>query len=548
MKLERLRGIELKNLFLAANQLLTAKKDEVDALNVFPVPDGDTGTNMALTLQAAVARIQQTSEDSVAKVAEAAAQGSLMGARGNSGVILSQLLRGFSLVLADKQEIGPRELAQALQSGVDTAYLGVKKPVEGTILTVARLAAKEAVQTAKAASTTVEVMEAAYSAAQQALADTPNLLPILKQVGVVDAGGMGWLLILQAFLQVISGEDMLQAVPSAEKLTPSTEAVKLGSDTLIANYIPADLSQIEYQYCTELIIKGQHLNSTNLNSELEPWGDSLLVVGDSSLLKVHIHTNHPGRVLEACVVLGSLHEIHINNMLEQSQNRPGKLKPLGLVAVASGEGLKKVLLSLGVDEVVQGGQTSNPSTEDLIKSINSVAAEAVILLPNNGNIILAAQQAREIINKQENSKQVEIVPSKNIAQGIAAIIAFDPALKADPNLERMNSALTQVVSVEITYAVRDSRWEEINILEGDILGLVDDKIKVVGQSVPAVVEQVLNEVLTPKREIVTLFYGENVSAQEAEALLEVLENKYPQVEFEAQEGGQPLYFYLISVD
>jgi DAK2 domain fusion protein YloV len=548
VKLERLRGIELKNLFLAANQLLTAKKDEVDALNVFPVPDGDTGTNMALTLQAAVARIQQASEDSVAEVAEAAAQGSLMGARGNSGVILSQLLRGFSLFLADKPEIGPLELAQALQSGVDTAYLGVKKPVEGTILTVARLAAKEAVQAAKAASTTVEVMEAAYSSAQQALADTPKLLPILKQVGVVDAGGLGWLLILQAFLQVIRGEDMVQAVPSAGKLTPSTEAVNLVSDKPIANYFPADLAQIEYQYCTELIIKGQHLNPAHLNSELEPFGDSLLVVGDSSLLKVHIHSNHPGRVLEACVVLGSLHEIHINNMLEQSQNRPGKLKPLGLVAVASGEGLKKVLLSLGVDEVVQGGQTSNPSTEDLIKSINSVAAEAVILLPNNGNIILAAQQAREIINKQENSKQVEIVPSKNIAQGIAAIIAFDPALKADPNLERMNSALTQVVSVEITYAVRDSRWEEINILEGDILGLVDDKIKVVGKSVPAVVEQVLNEVLTPKREIVTLFYGESVSAQEAEALLEVLENKYPQVGFEAQEGGQPLYFYLISVE
>lgn len=542
MKVERLQGTELKNLFQAANRLLTAKQDEVDALNVFPVPDGDTGTNMALTFQAAVSGMEQAAADSASKVAEAAAQGSLMGARGNSGVILSQLLRGFALGLAGKTDLGPKDLAQALQSGVDTAYLGVKKPVEGTILTVARLAAKGAVQAAKTGSGVVGVLEAAYAAAQQALVDTPKLLPVLKQVGVVDAGGMGWLLVLQGFLQAAKGETLAEELPGG-KASLTVETVDRPSPDLpIAGDLPVSVEQIEFQYCTELILKGAALNQDGLSSELEPWGDSLLVVGDPSMLKVHIHSNHPGRVLEICLNQGSLHEVHINNMVEQFQSKQPHSKPLGLVAVASGAGLKNILFSLGVDQVIEGGQTSNPSAEDLIKAIEAVNAGRVILLPNNSNIILAAQQARELVNKP-----VEIVPAKSIPQGIAALVAFDPYSTPETNLERMVSAAAQVVSVEITYAVRDSQWEGREIKAGDILGLVEDRITVVGQQINPVVEQVLDRVLTPAQELVTLFYGGGIGARQAHDLQVELSEKYPDVDFELQEGGQPLYYYIISV-
>lgn len=542
MKVERLQGTELKNLFQAANRLLTAKQDEVDALNVFPVPDGDTGTNMALTFQAAVSGMEQAAADSASKVAEAAAQGSLMGARGNSGVILSQLLRGFALGLAGKTDLGPKDLAQALQSGVDTAYLGVKKPVEGTILTVARLAAKGAVQAAKTGSGVVGVLEAAYAAAQQALVDTPKLLPVLKQVGVVDAGGMGWLLVLQGFLQAAKGETLAEELPGG-KASLTVETVDRPSPDLpIAGDLPVSVEQIEFQYCTELILKGAALNQDGLSSELEPWGDSLLVVGDPSMLKVHIHSNHPGRVLEICLNQGSLHEVHINNMVEQFQSKQPHSKPLGLVAVASGAGLKNILFSLGVDQVIEGGQTSNPSAEDLIKAIEAVNAGRVILLPNNSNIILAAQQARELVNKP-----VEIIPAKSIPQGIAALVAFDPYSTPETNLERMVSAAAQVVSVEITYAVRDSQWEGREIKAGDILGLVEDRITVVGQQINPVVEQVLDRVLTPAQELVTLFYGGGIGARQAHDLQVELSEKYPDVDFELQEGGQPLYYYIISV-
>lgn len=542
MKVERLQGTELKNLFQAANRLLTAKQDEVDALNVFPVPDGDTGTNMALTFQAAVSGMEQAAADSASKVAEAAAQGSLMGARGNSGVILSQLLRGFALGLAGKTDLGPKDLAQALQSGVDTAYLGVKKPVEGTILTVARLAAKGAVQAAKTGSGVVGVLEAAYAAAQQALVDTPKLLPVLKQVGVVDAGGMGWLLVLQGFLQAAKGETLAEELPGGKASLTMETVDRPSPDLPIAGDLPVSVEQIEFQYCTELILKGAALNQDGLSSELEPWGDSLLVVGDPSMLKVHIHSNHPGRVLEICLNQGSLHEVHINNMVEQFQSKQPHSKPLGLVAVASGAGLKNILFSLGVDQVIEGGQTSNPSAEDLIKAIEAVNAGRVILLPNNSNIILAAQQARELVNKP-----VEIIPAKSIPQGIAALVAFDPYSTPETNLERMVSAAAQVVSVEITYAVRDSQWEGREIKAGDILGLVEDRITVVGQQINPVVEQVLDRVLTPAQELVTLFYGGGIGARQAHDLQVELSEKYPDVDFELQEGGQPLYYYIISV-
>ncbi len=418
----------------------------------------------------------------------------------------------------------------------------MKKPVEGTILTVARLAAKGAVQSAKTGSGVVGVLEAAYASAQQALVDTPKLLPVLKQVGVVDAGGMGWLLVLQGFLQAAKGETLAEELPGG-KASLTVETVDRPSPDLpIAGDLPVSVEQIEFQYCTELILKGAALNQDGLSSELEPWGDSLLVVGDPSMLKVHIHSNHPGRVLEICLNQGSLHEVHINNMVEQFQSKQPHSKPLGLVAVASGAGLKNILFSLGVDQVIEGGQTSNPSAEDLIKAIEAVNAGRVILLPNNSNIILAAQQARELVNKP-----VEIVPAKSIPQGIAALVAFDPYSTPETNLERMVSAAAQVVSVEITYAVRDSQWEGREIKAGDILGLVEDRITVVGQEINPVVEQVLDRVLTPAQELVTLFYGGGIGAREAHDLQVELSEKYPDVDFELQEGGQPLYYYIISV-
>lgn len=552
MKLDLLQGAELKKFFQAGNQLLTAKKDEVDALNVFPVPDGDTGTNMALTFQAAVDQMHQVADDSIALITKAAAQGSLMGARGNSGVILSQLLRGFALSLADKTVMGPKDLALALQSGADTAYMCVKKPVEGTILTVAKQGAKAAVLAAKPGAGIIDVLEAACNAAQQALEDTPNLLPILKQVGVVDAGGMGWLLILQGFLHTACGDINLEELPSVGESqnvsgVPGVGGLT-GAEAFRADEIPEDLAQIEFRYCSELILKGEALNQDGLHSELEPLGDSLLVVGDRNMLKIHIHSNHPGKVLEICLNQGTLHEIHINNMVEQFQkkqqdNPSAKLKPLGLVAVAAGAGLKNILFSLGVDQVIEGGQTSNPSTQDLVKAINGVKAERIILLPNNSNIVLAAQQARELVNKP-----VEIIPTQNIPQGVAALVAFNQEAAPETNLAKMTAAATGIVCVEITYAVRDSNWEDRVIKKGDILGLVDDRITVVGQDVNTVVCQVLAGLLTTNLELATLFYGEGIGPQEAAELQAKLCELHPHVEFEIQEGGQPLYYYIISVE
>lgn len=555
MTANQLLGSELKQLFRAANQVLTEKKAEIDALNVFPVPDGDTGTNMSLTFQAALEQIEQVNSGSAALVAQAAAQGSLMGARGNSGVILSQLLRGFSLSVTGKEALNARDLAEALQSGVDTAYLGVKKPVEGTILTVARIAANSAVEAAAGRLTDsprrtkspdiIAVLEAACTAGQAALENTPNQLAILKQVGVVDAGGMGWLLILQGFLRAALGRDDELETKSAQRT--ETDVRSVPETEAQPRNLPELSEDIQYQYCTEFILKGTNLDEAKLRNNLEPLGDSLLVVGGPGALKVHLHSNHPGEILELCLNHGTLHDIHISNMVEQAAAAAGdralQAKPIGVAAVANGDGLKQILISLGVDVVIEGGQTSNPSTSDIVEAARRINAEQIILLPNNGNIVLAAQQAGSVLEGK-----LKVIPTRSIPQGIAALVAYAPDGPLERNLETMTAAADQVITVEVTYAVRESRWDNREIKQGDILGLVDDQVTVIGQNVKQVVLEVLEKALTPESELVTLYYGLDTAVEAAESLAAELAAEHPSVDFEVHFGGQPLYYYLISVE
>jgi len=549
--MEHIDGALFRKMILSGANNLAAQKEQVDALNVFPVPDGDTGTNMSLTMEAAAREVLNLKADSLEKVAGAAAMGSLMGARGNSGVILSQIFRGLAQGLKGGSADG-KQLARALQMAVDTAYKGVMKPVEGTILTVAREAAKAAGQAARQGGTALAVWAEACHRGGETLAKTPDMLPVLKQVGVVDAGGKGLLVIMDGALAALRGEEISDLPePGPDNLTlrvaqPNTQPT--GQE---------DLGSIEFQYCTEFIVKGANLPLEDMRSHLARYGDSLLVVGEGDIAKVHVHSNHPGQVLEYCLKFGSLHHVKINNMVEQSEERKqslqeshgerevpsGETKPFGIVAVGVGEGLKKILASLGVDEIVEGGQTLNPSTEDLVKAINRVPAPKVLVLPNNKNIILAAQQAKELVGKE-----FFLVPSRSIPQGIAALVTVDPEKPAEDNHRRMMQVVEQVHTGEVTYAVRDSSYDGRDIRQGDILGLADDEIVVVGGDIPRVTADLLAAMVKEEHEIVTIYYGQETDGGSAEQLVTELKEKFPRLEFELHEGGQPLYYYAFSIE
>lgn len=530
-------GRHLRAMLQGAAAHLEKNKEQVNALNVFPVPDGDTGTNMHLTLTAAVKEAMQ-GPDGLSAVAAAASKGSLMGARGNSGVILSQLFRGLAQAWVDKTTAGPKDVAQGLVEATRTAYRAVLKPVEGTILTVARLAAREALGAARAGGDVEAVLKAAVAGAKEALAKTPLLLPVLREAGVVDAGGQGLVYILEGALGALAGAETTQ--PEEDLPAPAR-----------APREEAQPEELRYGYCTEVLLRGQKLDVGAIRAKLLGYGDSLLVVGGADAVKVHVHTNHPGQVLEELLAYGTLHDVKIDNMREQHREfravavpAPARTeKALAVVAVAIGDGLKAAMEGLGADVVVSGGQTMNPSTEELLAAIETAPAKKVLVLPNNKNVILAAKQTEGL-----TQKEVAVVPTRSIPQGIAALLAFNPELGLAENAANMAAAAQKVKTGEVTYAVRSTRTNGHEIAAGDILGLVDDELVTVGQDVNQVTEEILSVMVGPDSELITVFTGQDLKPEAAEELFARVRERFKDCEVEFHAGGQPLYYYILAVE
>ncbi|MEN6389231.1 MAG: DAK2 domain-containing protein [Syntrophomonas sp.] len=544
MSLSSITGKDLVRGVKAGCIKLEHNRDRVDLLNVFPVPDGDTGTNMYLTLLSAVKEGEKSSEQSLGKLAKALSTGSLMGARGNSGVILSQVFRGFAKMLEGKEEARAMDLAQALKMGSDTAYEAVMKPVEGTILTVIREVAKACEAKARQSDDILAVLLEGIRVGERTLEKTPTMLPILKEAGVVDAGGQGLIYFLQGMVEGVAQEKEL-SLDLYRAPQPSRSMGKA-----------FDNVQLEYQYCTELLLSGKDLDSADMKDHLAPLGDSMLVVGEDELIKVHIHSNHPGKVLDTCLQWGSLSDIKINNMLEEThehllllnseepENKPEAApKKIGVVAVAAGEGMNRILDSLGVDQVVWGGQTMNPSTEDLLQACKRIKAENIIILPNNGNVILAAQQVQQF-----SETPVYVLPTRSVVQGISAMVAYEPDGAIDAVKEAMAEIADSVKYAEITRAVRDSHVNGIGIKEGDIIGLVGDKIVAAGTVMDDIIKMVLEKMLEDHNELISVFYGEDTTPEEADDAVGFIKELYPDCEIESHFGGQPHYNYLIAVE
>jgi len=514
---------------------LTVNRDEVDALNVFPVPDGDTGTNMLLTLQSAVEDLGDLDDPDLSQMARRASHGALMGARGNSGVILSQILRGFCVGIGSRASVDAPGLARAFREGAEVAYRAVIKPTEGTMLTVAREAAAGAEAKAAQTSDLTDVVRAACTAAAAAVERTPEQLPILKQAGVIDAGGFGLQLILEGFLKRMSGE----AVATFERPAMQHARPKL-----------VDAPTAGWGYCTEFIINGDHLALDAVRSEIQRHGESALVVGDESAIKVHVHTHEPAVVIGYASGVGRLSRLKVDDMSSQhhrlqgeSIRRPASTKHLALVAVASGDGFRRILESLGVDSVVGGGQTMNPSTEDILAAVESVPSNDVLLLPNNGNVIMTAQQVAEL-----SRKRVRVVPSRSLPQGIAALFAFDFSTNLEGNANAMSHALSQVQTIEVTRAARASELDGLKIAENDVIGLLNDRIVEAGQSPEAVVNAVLARIDVAKVGTVTIYAGADASEDEREGLCTSVAKQFPKASVELQSGEQALYPYIVAVE
>ncbi len=517
-------GRLFKEALLGSLAWLTVNRDEVDSLNVFPVPDGDTGTNMLLTLQSAVEDIRDVDDADLSRTARRASHGALMGARGNSGVILSQILRGFCVGIGTKPAVDARGLANAFRAGADVAYRAVIKPTEGTMLTVAREAAAGAEAEAAKSTNLTDVVRAACTAAAAAVERTPDQLPILKQAGVIDAGGFGLQLILEGFLKRMSG----QALQSFER--PSTQRARPKA---------VEAPAAGWGYCTEFIINGDGLAVDDVRTEIQRHGESALVVGDESAIKVHVHTQEPAVVISYASGVGRLSRLKVDDMSSQhhrlqgeSIRRPASTKHLALVAVASGDGFRRILESLGVDSVVGGGQTVNPSTEDILAAVESVPSNDVLLLPNNGNVVMTAQQVAEL-----SRKRVRVVPSRSLPQGIAALFAFDFSADLEANASAMSHALSQVQTIEVTRAVRASEVDGLKIAENDVIGLLNDRIVVAGETPDKVVKDVLTRIDAARVGTVTIYAGVDAPEAEREALVTSVAKQFPRASVELQSGA-----------
>ncbi len=536
MGTNEISGSMLKEMIISGAHSLEKNKEIVDQLNVFPVPDGDTGTNMSLTMQSAMKEVKAVKNEDIEEIAEAAANGSLMGARGNSGVILSQLLRGFAKGVKGKETLNTEDLANALKLGADTAYKAVMKPVEGTILTVARESAEYAVKIAKKETDIEDFLEKVIYQGENTLKRTPEMLAVLKEAGVVDSGGKGLIYIYLGILGVLKGE-----ILSSEDLDIMQKTVEHDHDMHVSG-------DIEFAYCTEFIINTEGADPVAFREKIQHQGDSMLVVGNENLIKVHLHTNHPGEVMEEAMALGELSDIKIDNMRVQYRDKhPEKNteeeKDFGFITVSIGEGIEKIFRDFNVDHVIKGGQTMNPSTEDFMKAIEEIQAKNIYILPNNSNIIMAANQAKELAKKN-----VMVIPTKTIPQGITAMIGFNPGNSPEENLREMTEIMEDIETGQVTYAVRDTVVNDKKIKKGNILGIGNGKIEAVGRNVEKVSLELLENLVTEDHEIITLFYGEEVEEKSADKLREKIEKAYPDCEVEIYYGGQPLYYYLFSVE
>lgn len=541
----------------AAATRLGKQAEYVNSLNVFPVPDGDTGTNMGMTMDNGAKEVSDKPASTVGEVGQILSKGLLMGARGNSGVITSQLFRGFGQSIKNKEELTGKDLAQALQAGVEVAYKAVMKPVEGTILTVSRGAATAAIKKSENTDDTVEVMQAALDGAKAALAKTPDLLPVLREVGVVDSGGQGLVFIYEGFLSALTGDYIIsedfQATPAN-----MTEMINAEHHKSVASHVATE--DITFGYCTEIMVALKQgptyvkdFNYENFRNYLNNLGDSLLVVNDDEIVKVHVHTEDPGLVMQEGLKYGALVKVKVDNMRNQhdaqvqkentTADLPREAKKFGIIAVVAGEGLAKIFKSQGVDYIISGGQTMNPSTEDIVKAIESVKAESIIILPNNKNIFMAAQSAADVVDVP-----AAVVETRTIPQGLTSLLAFNAANSLEDNLVAMTESLTDVVSGSVTRAVRDTTIDGLDIHKDDILGMVNGKILVSNPDMDQALHQLFKKMIAEDSEIVTIYVGEEGSQEQAQKLAEDFENQHEEIEVEIHQGDQPVYPYLMSVE
>lgn len=541
----------------SASTRLNKQAEYVNSLNVFPVPDGDTGTNMGMTIENGAKEVADKPASTVGEVAGIFAKGLLMGARGNSGVITSQLFRGFSQSVKEKEELTGQDLALAFQSGVEVAYKAVMKPVEGTILTVSRGAAIGAKKKAEETDDAVEVMKAALDSAKVALAKTPDMLPVLKEVGVVDSGGQGLVFIYEGFLSALTGEyiasEDFQATPAT-----MTEMINAEHHKSVASHVATE--DIKYGYCTEIMValkKGptyvKEFDYDEFRNYLNELGDSLLVVNDDEIVKVHVHTEDPGLVMQEGLKYGSLVKVKVDNMRNQHEaqvekeerenSQPTEEEEYAIIAVVAGEGLSDIFKAQGVDYIISGGQTMNPSTEDFIKAVEHVNARHIIILPNNKNIFMAAQSAAEVIEQS-----AAVIETRTIPQGLTSLLAFDPSKSIEENHDRMTAALADVVSGSVTTAVRDTTIDGLEIHENDNLGMVNGKIVVSNPDMLTTLNETFSKMLDMDSEIVTIYIGEDGSEDLANELAQDITEKFEDVEVEIHNGGQPVYPYLFSVE
>ena len=539
-----INGADFRRMMISAAAAIEINKQALNELNVFPVPDGDTGTNMSMTINAAAADLRKAEDPDLGQAAKIAASAMLRGARGNSGVILSLLLRGISKKLKDSQTTDGVLWAQALQEGVDAAYKAVMKPAEGTILTVARLAAAKAAEAAQENNYIEFVHEAAVAEAKVALADTVNQNPVLKKAGVVDAGGKGWLVALEAMLSSIQGEDVV--VPEDGEQSETKDA---------ADFADFDTGDITFAYCTEFIIDRENdKDPEELRSFLAGLGDCLVLVDDEEIIKVHVHTNDPGMALSEAVKYGSFVTVKIENMRLQhtekvmsEQELAPKIaepeKPLGAVSVCAGEGLADVFTNLGVDAIISGGQTMNPSTQDILEAVNRVPAETVFVLPNNKNIIMAAEQVDAL-----TPKNVVVLPSKTVPQGVTAMLNFNPEGTVEENVEAMTEALGTVETMQITYAARNSDFDGYDIHEGDYLALYGNQLFGTSQDIKVLLRSLAEKVRDEGKEYITIYYGADVKEKHAQKAADLFADVCPDADVNLLRGGQPVYYYLISAE
>ena len=560
MSVERIDALMMKKCFLAGAKALEARKDYINELNVFPVPDGDTGTNMTMTIMAAVREINKITDVTVDNLCKAMSSGSLRGARGNSGVILSQIFRGFTKELKGLEYLEVTDLGNSIQHAADTAYKAVMKPKEGTILTVIKAGAERSVELLMEGESRDMVAFAEEVAAymEDTLKRTPDMLPVLKQAGVVDSGGEGLMTFVRGALAALQGKEVDLDISGVD--AKASPAITTGSSENAAD--------IKFGYCTEFIImleRDQDKVEKELKAYLQDIGDCVVVVADDEIVKVHVHTNHPGLAFEKALTYGSLTSMKIDNMREEHQEKlirdaetvakqqaaedqkeeePKEHKADGFVVVSAGDGLSDIFKDLGADEVIEGGQTMNPSTEDILQAVEKVPADTVYILPNNGNIILAAEQARDLTE----DKKVVVIPSTNIPQGIAAMINFMPGQPVEENTQQMTEEMGNVKSGQVTYAVRDTQMDGKEIKQGDYMGIADKKIVAVEKGLSEVTVELVEGMIDAESELISLYYGADVTEKDAEAVADLILKDHDDLEVEVQYGGQPVYSYFVSVE